>query len=169
MSCSLGRLILIIVYYYFVQYKYSLYYLQVCYLKATKLEKPDWCQEMQVNFCLNDQAYIAWFTSTRGNCQVGIPSFQALFRTKESPPMLVPFFTTRWSWRWNTIWRTKLDVSTVWIKCSTVTNVMQPWKVDTHNCILLFCSIQIQFILFTSLLFKSDNIGEASLVSGDAR
>jgi len=76
MSCSLRRLILIIVYYYFVQYKYSLYYLQVCYLKATKLEKPDWCQEMQVSFCLNDQAYIAWFTSTRGKYQVGFLAFK---------------------------------------------------------------------------------------------
>ena len=50
----------------------------------------------------------------------------------------------------------------------TVEHLIQPWKVDTHNCILLFCSIQLQFILFTSLLFKSSKIGEARLVSGDA-
>ena len=50
----------------------------------------------------------------------------------------------------------------------TVEHLIQPWKVDTHNCILLFCSIQLQFILFTSLLFKSNKIGEARVMSGDA-
>ena len=41
-----------------------------CILKANKLDIWVWDQKEQSKCCLNDQALIAWFTSTRGVCPV---------------------------------------------------------------------------------------------------
>ena len=69
---------------------------------------------------------------------------------------VVPFFPTRWCWRWNTIWRTKLVVSFVCMTLVTVQHWVQPWKIDTHNIFyyLVYCKY--------SLYYWQDNISEAT-------
>ena len=44
--------------------------------EATKLDKQDGVPEKQYKVCLNDQATIAWFTSTRGVYQVGFLAYK---------------------------------------------------------------------------------------------
>ena len=68
---------------------------------------------------------------------------------------VVPFFPTRWCWRWNTIWRTKLVVSFVCMTLVTVQHLIQPWKIDSHN--LFYYLVHCKY----SLNYWQENISEA--------
>ena len=69
---------------------------------------------------------------------------------------VVLFFPTRWCWRWNTIWRTKLVVSFVCMTLVTVQHLIQPWKIDSHN--LFYYLVHCKY----SLYYWQENISEAT-------
>ena len=76
---------------------------------------------------------------------------------------VVPFFPTRWCWRWNTIWRTKLVVSFVCMTLVTAQHLIQPWKIDSHN--LFYYLVHCKY----SLYYWQENISEATKLDNQVR
>ena len=103
---------------------------------------------------------------TRGVCQVSSHADSHLYSGLKRKSIIlvsvvqcvVRFFTTRWCWRWNTVWRTKLVVSFICTTLVAVKHLNKPQKIDTHNLFVLFFSLQIQLMLSTRNVFKATKL-----------